>query len=171
MLLSSNTDPYNPQSFYYAQPPIPLAYTVQKLSTPLEDGKNLILRVHYVEDTAMKNYLDIYQNGSQVLTLKDDGIYPDATARDYKYAAFIQQDINTFITSIKSRQTIITEQGYVRHFTGHASKIVNANEITLFDETSFNNNLETGINPYLLDVSMCSDNLKKKTHYSSPIYR
>ena len=161
-MLSSNSNPNDPQAFYYAQPPIPLEYTVQKLAQPLEGGENLIFRVQYVEDSAMQNRLNIYNDGSVVMTLKDDGVYPDAVAKDYKYAALMKQDVTKFVTDIKNREAIIALQGYVRHFAGHASKILNANEVVLFDQVRFNNNLETGINPYIFDVNLCQTDLKKE---------
>jgi hypothetical protein len=122
----------------------------------------MILRVKFVEDTAMLQTLNIYQNGSVALRLKDDGVYPDAVANDYKYSILVKQDLTDFLNQIAALESKWQSAGQVTHFYGHSAESIPYSEQVKFDVTAFNNKDEVKFNAFLMDASDCAIDLLKQ---------
>ena len=122
----------------------------------------MILRVKFVEDTAMLQTLNLYQNGSVALRLKDDGVYPDAVANDYKYSILVKQDLTDFLSQIATLESKWQSAGQVTHFYGHSAESIPYSEQVKFDVTAFNNKDEVKFNAFLMDATNCEADLKKE---------
>lgn len=160
--LTSTTGQYNGQDTFEQQPPIPEAFYVQQLSTPLNNGDNMIVRVKYYVDSALTNKIDIYDSNSVVKTLRDDGVFPDSVAGDYNYAMYIKEDIGRFKAEIASLESKLTTDGGVIHFDGHSGQFIQNNDIPRFDVNGFDHFAQVQVYQPILDVTQCENTILKQ---------
>ena len=135
---------------------------MQKLTTPLEDGSNLIFTVKYLKEDSLPVILNIYNAGSISMVLKDDGVYPDEIANDGIYATYKTEDIPQMITDITTRENQIQHDGGVMHFTGHDGAFIKSSDIPIFNQQVFNNGGQVEIPTFILDATLCGTSIKKQ---------
>lgn len=148
------------QAGYEQNPPYPVKFWIQKLSTAGRNGENLIFKVKYESDGALPATIDLYGNSVSVqYTLRDDGTYPDDISKDGKYACLKKEDLTSLLAEINATESRINLRGYVTHFNGHSGQIIQAADIVPFDLTKFQNNDEVEVSALLIDADECSNEI------------
>lgn len=154
--------PDNTQSTFEQYPPYATRFWVQRLQTLTKNKENLIFRVQYEYDGKLPEQIRIYSASNIELTFKDDGVFPDITAGDKKYAAYKKETLNTMVSTIQNMEAALTNKGYLLHFTGHNGTSVSASGFPHFDLDHFSQYEEIEIDPRLLDVMTCETTIKKE---------
>jgi len=120
----------------------------------------MVMRIQYQADTALPAQLVIYASDNDSVTFHDDGIAPDAAAGDYKYAAYLKDDINLFKSSISAKMALLSQKGNYLKWTGHSGEMIS--DISVIDWSRFDQNLEIEMPIDFLYGSDCSDVSIKK---------
>ncbi|MBL7712632.1 MAG: hypothetical protein JNL13_09220 [Chitinophagaceae bacterium] len=156
--------PSTPIAAFEQQPPIVKHVWVQQLPAPLEDGRNMIMKIEYEneEGLTLPPTLDIYYGGtpSDYVTFRDDAGMPDVNAADMIYSAYIQEDISSFVNRMQTMHNNLVAQGGFVHFTGHGGQLMTT--IPDFNTTAFLEGGEVEIFETLLNGMGCGSALKKE---------
>jgi hypothetical protein len=150
------------QQSFEQPPPIPNKFYVQKLATTLEDGSNLVFKIDYEPEPGLPIKIDYYANNKIAFTMKDNGIYPDAIANDFKYAVAIKVNIADFKNQIIARESKIIADGGIIHFTGHTGNFNPSSKMIKFNTVAFDGFCEIPIYMPILDVAFCGSLIKKQ---------
>ncbi len=122
------------------------------------------MRIEYETalEIEMPSTLDIYygDGNTEKIAFLDDGSAPDTSAGDRNYAAFVQEDINTFVGKITAMEGALTARGRFTHFTGHLGESIT--KIPHFNLSDFNHNLEVEVDARLINGVDCDDDLLKQ---------
>ncbi len=145
-------------------PPIAEAFFIKKIIEPLETGEdyNLIYSVSYIPDEELPSELGLLRDGSVYLLLKDDGVYPDETARDFKYTAYFNENINDLIQAIEQNEAKLTADGGVLTFRGHVGEYKSLDDIIKFDFQAFASGEEVELDPLIVNIADCETELLKQ---------
>jgi hypothetical protein len=149
------------QSFEQSPPIVDKMY-LQKLQMPTANKENLIIRIQYLPEPNLPASLDIFQNGTKAITLKDNGVYPDLVAGDLIYASYIEENIPSLINNFKDQENIVLAKGGFNKFKGHDGTFVKAGEIKFFNEAEFNSFSQIQIYQPILNVSDCENTILKQ---------
>jgi len=147
------------QSAFERFPPVPTQFWVQKLVTPLSDSSNMIIRIKYVSDTVLPSSITMYINGGNTI-FHDDGTGPDSVSGDGVYAAYLKENITSFLTSVQSLHDNLATKGSFTTFTGHFGQVNTTTPI--FDVENFNNNHQVEFDQKLINGVDCGNNILRQ---------
>jgi hypothetical protein len=115
------------------------------------------LYIDYEPEPNLPIVIELYNMGSKILLLKDDGIFPDAVAKDYKYCVKVKADINKLINDINELEDGINSRGSLISYKGHDGFLQLSSEIDPFDMHGFKNSQKVRFNPTMLWHPDCSE--------------
>jgi hypothetical protein len=142
-------------------PPYAAQYWVKLLKEPLPDGRNIIFKVRYETDFILPAELDLYMGKKLVLTMKDDGEFPDDKAGDLIYSTYLIEDIGKFKDNLSAFIYKISNKGYVLHFDGHQGTELRKDDLPNFDFEKFGMFEEVELSALLLEAIDCDDEIVK----------
>lgn len=143
-------------------PPALKHFWIQKLTTPLQDGSNLLVMLEYEEGSILPETLDLYPDGTEnsLITFHDDGLNGDATEDDGIYSAYMTENLTDLVSNIQDMITELGDDGGYFRFEGHVGEKVT--DITEFDANAFDVGDVVELDRNWLNVIKCDWNLVKE---------
>jgi len=146
---------------YEYSPPIVDKIWVQKLSTVLGDGSNMIMQIKFFPaEPSLPTEMRIYHDDNQYIIFHDDGVSPDVTSGDKIYGAYYIEDTAAFASKMVAWETTLTNNGSYLNFIGHSGYY--HTDIPHFDIAAFNNFEEVEISAMAINGSDCGNALLKQ---------
>jgi hypothetical protein len=153
---------------YEQHPPIATNYWVQLLSSVMEDGSNMRIRIQYNDPRTLPSVLNIYADAGVSTTIYDDGTHGDEVAGDGIYSGYITEDVSAFLTNVQMTQGYLNSLPFLLQFNGHLGTSIpglsSGGPGINFDYTSFNSNLLVPVDPFIITGggSSCSSTILKQ---------
>jgi hypothetical protein len=144
---------------YAEVPPDLEKFTIQKLTTPLSEGENVIIRPTLTHFDSMPQSLFLF-TGQDSFAFNDDGVYPDNEAGDHEYAAFFKIDIDGFLVEVENRENELETMEQFIVFEGHEGHFEDS--ITPFDFTGFAAFQEVEVQANLILAEQCIGSILKQ---------
>jgi hypothetical protein len=144
---------------YAELPPDLEKFTIQKLTTPLSEGENVIIRPTLTHFDSMPQTLFLF-TGQDSFAFSDDGVYPDNEAGDHEYAAFFKIDLDDFLLQVENRENELETMEQFIVFEGHEGHFEDS--ITPFDFTGFAAFQEVEVQANLILADQCDGSLLKQ---------
>lgn len=140
-------------------PPIAEKFWVQKLSTPLSNGNNILFKVKYSSADVYPSSINVYL-GTSPITLYDNGTNGDITPNDGIFACYTKENISAFRSQIIALEKNLQSKGSFLSFIGHLG--TEHTTIPHFDALGFDNFLEVEIDALLINGYDCGTALLKQ---------
>jgi hypothetical protein len=150
------------QKSFEQQPPIPNKFILQKIANPTSNGNNVIFKIDYEPELGLPIKIDYFSNNNIAFTMKDDGIFPDAIANDYRYCVAIKIDLIDFKNKIIERENKIIADGGSLHFYGHSGTFNSSSKLIKFNFSAFESMCDVPVYAPILDVTFCESEIKKQ---------
>ncbi len=147
---------------YDRNPPIVERITIQKYTDPADGNDRLIMRIQYDSTDPMPGDLIVSADEELSVPFSDDGTFPDISAGDWIYSAFIDDSVDGMLALIQDVQTNLNNQTYFNSWSGHLAERVT--EIPQFNFDGFNGGEEAELFEALLQPAACdADGLKQNS--------
>jgi len=153
---------------FHQNPPTPKHFWIKKLEQPLQTGETMIMRIEFEpHDQELPNPLQIAygedQNGEPLYVEFHRGPgAPDPDINEQIWSGYISEDVNDFLTSIRTLENNLINGAPFIHFSGHAGELFQLGEVTRFDYDKFAKYEYTDIDPLLLEIGPCLDDIEKE---------
>ncbi len=157
----ADEDPEEPIStaMWEQDPPEVDSIWVQKLTAPISEGRNMIMRIKYASSRVLPDTIRVYYGASGSVLFNDNGVAPDLVAGDHIYASYLTENLGSFEMQMTALNANLQPLGTVTVFEGHNGKSV---PVQLFDIVGFNNFQEVLIPAKITSGFNCDAELKRE---------